>query len=405
MKLSFFNLFLLICLTQAVLAASINCLAVIAKKSQSHRIPIHSLSTPPPVQDEAILAWCAAPMRYNNNLSGNNLHNMTVPSSTELWIKVDRAVTVKSTTANQEAAIGDLESIIKLIKQQQESTINLKSVGDSIIAVRPEITNNPHDPANRQKLGVFLYLAGDYEGAASEFRHVIALAPSSYVAYALLGQSLADIGEHEASTIEFRRAIALAPTVAANHYLYAENLLGRGDISEGINEYRRAIGIKPTANAWIGLAQSLIWAQDIDGAVKAARQAVSEEPNSAQAHVILTKALLLAGDLQASARTAREALLLNPNSALSHIAAGRSLFATGKITEATEEFNQAVSLDPLSAEARNDLGYILYKRGDIINAINEFRLALRLNPHLNEARNNLEIAIYGMAKHSSNNFK
>jgi tetratricopeptide (TPR) repeat protein len=373
---------------------------------------------PLPEHDRAALDWCSGSSKPT--AGANNVAAITRPSATNASLKPGSAGKgeatnikpsnnhVASTAApsqqsigNQASGIGNLESIIKTIKQEQ-STVDLKSIGDSIIILRRKITDNPQDPALRQRLGTLLYLAGDYEGAASELKHAIGLKPSNFVAHALLGRILADAGEREASSMEFHNAIALAPSVAATHYLYADSLVSRGDISEGINEYRRSIGIKPNASALTGLAEALMIAQDVDGAVKAARQAVSEEPNSAEAYVALTKALLLAGDTQSSARTAREALLLNPNLAASHIAVGRSLYGSGKIEAAAEEFKQAVALDPLNAEAHNDLGYALYGKGDISNALNEFRLALRLNPHLSEARNNLEIAIHALSGRKHN---
>ncbi|PWT97930.1 MAG: hypothetical protein C5B53_07370, partial [Candidatus Melainabacteria bacterium] len=254
----------------------------------------------------------------------NDLSNKHVPAKAPV-----SPPPAKTAPVGEAAGIGDLESMIKTIKQQQ-ATIDLKAVGDSIIILRRKITNNPEDPVLRQRLGTLLYLAGDYEGAASELKHAISLKPTNYVAHALLGRVLADAGEREASSMEFHTAIALAPTVAATHCLYGESLVSRGDVSEGINEFRRSIGIKPNAMALTGLAEALMIAQDVDGSLKAARQAVSEESNSPDAYVALTKALLLSGDTEGAARTAREALLLNPNSAASHIAVGRSLYATGK---------------------------------------------------------------------------
>jgi len=302
----------------------------------------------------------------------------------------------KSSVSRSDANLNELEQTVKLI-QTETNTVDLKSVGDLIINLRRKVTDHPQDPDLRLKLGTYLYIAGDYEGAASELKHALALKPLDLTAHALLGRVLGEAGEREASVLELKRALGIAPGAAVIHYLYARALAERGDLSESINEYRRSIGLKPTAPALSALAESLLSAGDTDGAVKAARKAVSLEPNSAQAHVSLTKALLIAGDPESASRTAREALLLNPGLAESHIALGRTLFAAKKIDAAIDEFKQAVAIDPLSAEARNDLGYALYGRGDVVNAVNEFRLSLKLNPHFTEARNNLEIAIYGVA--------
>jgi Flp pilus assembly protein TadD len=277
---------------------------------------------------------------------------------------------------------------------------DLRAVGDLIVGLRRQITDNPKAAGLRMRLGCYLYLAGDYEGAANEMKRAIALEPDNTVAHTILAKLLDDVGDPSSAQSEYQRAMQLSNKFADPHVFYAESLLRRGAISEAIDEFRRANEIKPTPYGLSGLSEALILAQDKDGAVKAARQAVSVMPNSAKAHVALTKALLSTGDKhdkQTALRTARQAALLDPASADSHLALGRALYSNAEVQDAVNEFQQAVNLDPLNAQARNDLGYALYGKGDVASALTQFQLALRLNPHLSEARNNLEIAVFGLA--------
>jgi Flp pilus assembly protein TadD len=290
----------------------------------------------------------------------------------------------------------DLDEVLRALKREN-SLIDLKSIGETIMTLRRAVTDHPAEPSLRIKLGSILLLAGDFDGAATEMKHAIALRPKDYRAHLLLAETLDDVADHETAASEFRRAIELAPNAPEPHSLYADSLVYQGDISAAINEYRRAIGVKPNADSLSGLAEALIIAQDKIGSLKAARQAVSLDPSSAKAHVALTKALILNGDQAASMRTARQAVLLSPSLADSHIALGRALHAKGDLDDAVDEFKQAVTLDPLNAQARNDLGYALYSKGDMFAAVSEFRIALRLNPRLGEARNNLEIAIHRLS--------
>jgi Flp pilus assembly protein TadD len=348
-------------------------------------------------QDDAILDWTSKGGSKKSGPANKDLGPAPINSPPETSLKTTTpAKKTESLGKMDESDLNDLEAAVKQVRAES-ATVDLKSVGDFIITLRKQVTDHSDDASLRLKLGTYLYLAGDYEGAASEFRHVNRLKAQSVAGHALLARVLGEAGEPEASTLEFKRALSIAPGAEVVHYLFAHSLAARGEMSEAINEYRRAIGIKPTAAALTGLSESLIIMQDVDGAVKAARQAVSQEPNSSEAHVALTKALIQAGDIQPAIRTAREALLLNPNSSESHIAMARTLYATQKVDAAIEELKQAVSLDPLNAEARNDLGYALYNRGEVQNAVNEFRLSLRLNPRFTEARNNLEIAIFGLS--------
>lgn len=290
----------------------------------------------------------------------------------------------------------DLDSVLHALRREN-SLIDFKSIGDLIMVLRRKVTDHPEDAAVRKRLGACLLMAGDYEGAAGELKHVVALSPRDYEAHTLLAQVLDNSGAHELAALEYRRAIALKPEAPEAHVQFGDSLMSIGDVSAAINEYRRALAVKPNAEALTGLAEALIVAHDHLGAVKAARQAVSLDPASASAHVALTKALILTGDQMASMRTARQAVLLSPSLPESHIALGRVLHAKGDLPGAVEEFKQAVSLDPLNALARNDLGFALYSAGDMMGAVSELRLALRLNPHLGEARNNLEIAIHGLS--------
>ncbi len=287
-------------------------------------------------------------------------------------------------------------SLIDLFRMDLTHT-DLRTVGDLLVRLRREVTDHPQDPALRIRLGCHLYLAGDYEGAATEMKRAIALQPDGVIGHTLLAKLLDDAGDQSAAHAEFQRAIEIDPTFADARVFFADSLMRHGAVSEAIDEFRRANETRPTPDGLSGLSEALLVVQDHDGAVKAARQAVSVMPNSSKAHVALTRALLATDEKQSALRTARQATLLDPTSADSHIALGRALYANTAVADAVQEFQQAVNLDPLNAQARNDLGYALYGKGDVASAVTQLQLALRLNPHLSEARNNLQIAIFGLS--------
>lgn len=300
--------------------------------------------------------------------------------------------TAGSDTANNGAA--EQKGQAALLMMERSHNIDLKAVGETIVSLRRQVTDDPSAADLKLKLGTNLYLAGDYDGAASEIKGAIELRPNDAIARAMLGKVLDFVGDHGEALTQFRRAVELYPDNADVHLLFADSLARGANVAEAVSEYRRAIAIKPSAAGLSGLSESLLASGDAAAALKAARQAVSLEPSSAAAQVALTSALLHSDDLQSALRTARQASMLNPNFPDGHLALGRCLYASGETNGAVEEFKQAVALDPLNARARNDLGYALYGQGDILSAISEYRLALRLNPRLTEARNNLEVAIY-----------
>lgn len=285
------------------------------------------------------------------------------------------------------------EEYVKLLSIDHNPA-DLKALGESIVKIRKQVTDHPQDPFLRFKLGTYLYMVGDLEGAAGELSNVININPSSASARAQLGKVLELGGKHMDALQQFRRAVEISPNAAEVHFLFGESLMHGGNVQEAVNEYRRSIALQASAECLAALSEGLFASGDVHGALEASRHAVSLDSTLARAQVALTNALLKSGDKTSALRTARQSMLLSPNSPDSHLALGRCLFATGDQSTAVEEFKQAVLLDPLNPSARNDLGYALYGRGEIVPAVTEFRLALRLNPRFVEARNNLEVAIH-----------
>src|SRR5271156_5670826 len=119
----------------------------------------------------------------------------------------------KTVQAKADAEQNDLEQTLKLLKGETNS-VDLKTVGDTIISLRRKVTDHPQDAAMRLKLGTYLYVAGDYEGAASELKHALGIKPLDLTAHTLLARVLGEAGEHEASALEFKRAVSIAPGAA-----------------------------------------------------------------------------------------------------------------------------------------------------------------------------------------------
>ncbi|HNA73357.1 MAG TPA: tetratricopeptide repeat protein, partial [Candidatus Obscuribacter sp.] len=99
--------------------------------------------------------------------------------------------------AQAQALTGTQLSLIKLMNTSPV-TVDLRSVGDVIIQLRRKVTDNPHDGNLRLRLGTYLYLAGDLQGAASEMKRAVAINPEDYLAHIMLARVL-DLSMDEAS--------------------------------------------------------------------------------------------------------------------------------------------------------------------------------------------------------------
>ena len=77
--------------------------------------------------------------------------------------------TVPGQKAQATSLNGTQQSLIKLMNSNP-SSVDLRSVGDVVIQLRRKVTDNPSDGNLRLRLGTYLYLAGDLEGAAAEMK-------------------------------------------------------------------------------------------------------------------------------------------------------------------------------------------------------------------------------------------
>lgn len=89
----------------------------------------------------------------------------------------------------------------------------------------------------------------------------------------------------------------------------------------------------------------------------------------------------------------RQALLDDPNSAEARSNLGWVLYLQGHRDRALTLFREAISVDPALPSAWNNLGWVLYKQGEHADAIEAFTEALRLKPDYALARNNLGLAL------------
>jgi tetratricopeptide (TPR) repeat protein len=97
-------------------------------------------------------------------------------------------------------------------------------------------------------------------------------------------------------------------------------------------------------------------------------------------------------DAQKAEEYYREALSLDPNFAEAHTGLGNVLRRLGRDKEALGHLQAGVRYKPDYAEAHNDLGKALVDRGDIDGAARQFEAAQRLKPGLAPAWYNLGAA-------------
>ncbi len=170
----------------------------------------------------------------------------------------------------------------------------------------------------------------------------------------------------------------------------AQNLIKEGKLDQAqelLKSYVKALprdpGLKSEfAKVTVQRAQQLLSDQNIDGAAKMAREALSVQPQNQAAHTVLAQVMKKQG--------------LSSESSPDRIKAANGLLAKGKVSEAEMEYRSAIRIKP-AAEAYVGLGDIALKSGDKDKAKIEYQKALELEPHSGAALRQMGIIRLGQS--------
>jgi TolB-like protein/Tfp pilus assembly protein PilF len=151
-----------------------------------------------------------------------------------------------------------------------------------------------------------------------------------------------------------------------------------------------ALGYSGLADCyWVGWGTK----NDLKKAEEYSRQALSLEPDLAEAHVSLGMANFYRYNLTIVDRELRRALDLNPNYAMAHHARAGYLLSLGRATDALEENDRARQLDPFSIPINTLRAAILIGLRRYQEAADQARMTLELAPRTSQLHN-LQSRIY-----------
>jgi tetratricopeptide (TPR) repeat protein len=300
-------------------------------------------------------------------------------------------------------------------------------VGTSTAAA-PKVNDSRVD--EHRNLGIAFYKAGMLEEALREFRRVLELRPADSNSPLFLGLIAIRQARWEDAADALRQATdAGVPRPAALHNLgFALEQLGRLDEAEAA--YGDAAGrAKDDSRIMLGwsivalkrgdykVAQSRLaracellegkplpalwyWAatlthsglDDLDGALRIAREGVAAYPDNPVLQNNLAVLLEARGDIQGAEALLRSALA--EDAALPQVSKNLAdiFYRNGRYDEAAEAYERAAKLDPeLGDDLYFKLGNIAYKRRDHARARESWAQATSLNPGHQLARANLEM--------------
>ncbi|HEY2324116.1 MAG TPA: protein kinase [Thermoanaerobaculia bacterium] len=198
--------------------------------------------------------------------------------------------------------------------------------------------------------GTFCFSRGRYEKAAELYRRFTQLLPDSHRGYTSLGGALQALGRYDDAAAAFERSIALAPTGSAYSNL-------------GIIRYDSG----RFADACVALEKASSLAPDdysvLANLGDAYRWTPSRKPDALPAYGRAIKA-------------ARSALSVNPNDALAHAVIASCLAKSGKEGDADAEIHTALTIDPTNSDVLYSAAVVANLRGDTDAAANWLRRAV-----------------------------
>lgn len=137
------------------------------------------------------------------------------------------------------------------------------------------------------------------------------------------------------------------------------------------------------------LADALLSAGDLDGAVQEASMALAGDPSVVQAWLTRAAARKAQCDFIGAAHDFAQADRLAPNRGAILVNRAHCLAEVGLLAEAEEALRRAVAASPRSAEAQASLGSVLVRQGRLNEAEAPCRAALTLDPAMVRAHQNL----------------
>jgi tetratricopeptide (TPR) repeat protein len=168
------------------------------------------------------------------------------------------------------------------------------------------------------------------------------------------------------------------------------NLFKQGKVESALDQAYKEIDNFPFSVVLYnicGAAHTVIGQND--EAIRCYKQAITINPNFADANYNMGISLKNRGDLKDAILSFKEAVRIKPDYADAFNNMGNTLIALGDIDGAIESYIRAIEISPNYAEAYNNKGAAFQDKGDLDAAIACYKRAIDINPDYCEAHRNL----------------
>jgi tetratricopeptide (TPR) repeat protein len=183
---------------------------------------------------------------------------------------------------------------------------------------------------------------------------------------------------------ELSRAIELNPRYVEAFFFRGQCLFLNSDIDKALSDYDKVIELAPRApgveRIYNNRSVILISKGDLEKALKDLEQAITLNPNYAEAYSNRGLIHFFRNDKTAATSDYEKSLALDPKSPATYINRGIIFYENGNLVRAIIDFNRAVELAPNTARAYVNLGVLHVLNGEIDLAIAHLKKAYSLDP-------------------------
>ncbi len=217
-----------------------------------------------------------------------------------------------------------------------------------------------HDRSLRTETGLMLasldYRRGDLDGAVTVVQALVNLSPDNLNVLFMAQRIYTDLAYDTTNKLA-----VLAPGSARMQEVIAERLVNAGDLRGAIEHYRKALAIDPNlADVHFELGEAILQLAPSDSQSQAeAKQefetAMRMEGDSAAIECQLAELALHQSKLAGALAHYRRAFAMDPASSDANLGAGKALLAMGKSARAIPYLQTAIRSDPLNGQAHYQL--------------------------------------------------
>ncbi len=249
---------------------------------------------------------------------------------------------------------------------------------DGFVAILRE---NPTDASALQGRIASLRLQGNYSEATELANRALDLPSKSPGIYSERGWISFEQGRYEDAEADFKRALALIPDDPQAHIHLAWSLVRQGtdaDLARATKGCRQALSLDPNLAEAFGCLGNIAFKR---GRIREAEAHFlrSLQANPKRGHYADLGALYIQmGRYPEARKQLKRALAINPDDAYAHMEMGDLFLQTEKIKEAIREFRVATVIEPKNPEATKALAIALMASDKPIDAEKVLRGAIRL---------------------------